>query len=88
MSALELLDQVPEFARCVALELGRIMEPHKDTISTNEAYKRYGRAWIEKWTERGQLCPQFHGNKKTYSIAEIERVKAKENAAARLVVKK
>lgn len=87
MSALEILDQVPEFARCLAFELNRIAEPHKDTISTNEAYKRYGRAWIKKWTERGQLNLQCHGNKKTYSVSEIERVKAKENVAARLVSK-
>lgn len=87
MSALELLDQVPEFARCVALELGKIMEPHKDMISTNEAYKRYGRAWIKKWTERGQLNPICHGIQKTYSISEIERVIAKENVASRLMIK-
>lgn len=87
MTALELIDQVPEFAKCVAFELGKIMEPHKDVISTNEAYKRYGRAWIRKWTERGQLHPQCHGIMKTYSISEIERVKAKENVAARLVIK-
>lgn len=88
MTALDILDQVPEFARCVALELGKIMEPHKDTISTNEAYKRYGRAWIQKWTKLRQLKPMNHGNMKTYSISEIERVKAKENAVARLVIKK
>ena len=87
MSALEILDQVPEFARCLAFELNKIAEPHKDTISTNEAYQRYGRAWIKKWTERGQLNSQCHGNKKTYSVSEIERVKAKENVAARLVSK-
>lgn len=87
MSALEILDQVPEFARCVALELNRLAEPHKDAISTREAYVRYGRAWIEKYTTLRQLNPQCHGNRKTYSISEIERVKAKENVAARLVSK-
>ena len=87
MSALEILDQVPEFAQCVALELKKIMTPHEDAISTREAYLRYGRARIEKYTAHGQLNPQCHGNKKTYSISEIERVRAKENVAARLVVK-
>ena len=87
MSALELIDQVPEFAKCVAFELGKIMEPHKDVISTNEAYKRSGRARIKKWTDRGQLHPPCHRLMKTYSISEIERVKAKENVAARLVIK-
>jgi len=87
MSALEILDQVPEFARCVALELNRIMEPHKDEISTNEAYLKYGRGWVEKYTRMGQLKPHSKGNRKMYSVAELERVKAKENVAARLVTK-
>lgn len=87
MSALEIIDQVPEFARLVALELKRNMTPQEDEISTNEAYKIYGRAWVERWTERGQLHPQYHGNRKHYSVAECERVKAKENASARLIMK-
>ena len=55
MSALEIIDQVPEFARLVALELKRNLEPHEDEISQNEAWKRYGRGWIVKLTERGLL---------------------------------
>ena len=87
MSALEILDQVPEFAQCLAREIQRLMEPHKDEITQNEAYRRYGRRWIDRYTEIKQLHPQFHGAKKMYSISEIERVKAKENAAARLRMK-
>ena len=87
MSALEIIDQVPEFARLVALELRRHEAPHKDEISTNEAYKQYGRGWIEKHTERGNLHPKYHGNRKYYSKAEIERIVAKENAVARVVTK-
>lgn len=87
MSALEILDQVPEFAQCLALELRRISEPQKDAISANEAYRRYGRRWIERYTNARQLNPQFHGAKKLYSISEIERVRAKESVAARLVIK-
>ena len=67
MSALEILDQVPEFARCGALELKRLQSPHEDMISTNEAYRQYGRAWVEKYTRMGQLHPLCHGNKKAYS---------------------
>ena len=88
MSALEIIDQVPEFARLVALEIQRNMNPHQDEISTNEAYRRYGRSWVEKWTDLGQLHPQMHGIKKMYSVAELERVKAKENEAAKLVMKR
>lgn len=87
MSALEIIDQVPEFARLVALEIKRNLQPQEDEISTNEAYKRYGRGWIDKWTEKGMLHPRYHANKKVYSISECERIVAKENAAARIVTK-
>ena len=87
MSALEILDQVPEFARCLVLEMKKLNEPHKDAISTREAYRRYGRGWIDRYTRIGQLHPEPHGGIVMYSISEIERVKAKEQAAARLVIK-
>lgn len=86
MSALEILDQVPEFAQCLALELRKIQQPHEDAVSTNEAYRLYGRGWVEKKTKMKQLHPRCHGNKKTYSISEMERVKAKENIIARLAI--
>lgn len=88
MSALEIIDQVPEFARLVALEIRKNLNPHEDEISTNEAYRRYGRAWVERWTGLKQLNPQFHGGKKIYSISELERVKVKENESAKLVFKR
>ena len=88
MSALEIIDQVPEFSRLVALELQSILYPYQDEISTNEAYKRYGRTWVEKYTGLGELHPKTHGIKRIYSISELERVKAKENVVARLVVRK
>ena len=84
MNPLEMLDQVPEFAQCLALELRKIQSPHEDAISTNEAYSRYGRGWVEKKTKMGQLHPRCHGNRRTYSISELERVKAKENIIARI----
>ena len=88
MSALEIIDQVPEFSRLVALELQSLLNPHQDEISTNEAYKRYGRSWVEKYTGLGELHPKTHGIKRVFSISELERVKAKERVAARLVIKK
>lgn len=88
MSALEIIDQVPEFARLVALEIKRHLSPTEDEISAREAHRRYGRTWVEKWTDLKQLHPITHGVKKLYSISELERVKVKENEAARLVLKK
>lgn len=87
MSILEILDEVPAVAKCIALELKKISAPHEDAITTNEAYRRYGRGWIDKYTKLKQLNPWFRGSKKMYSVSEIERVIAKENAAARLAIK-
>lgn len=88
MSALEIIDQVPEFARLVALEIRKNLNPTEDEISAREAHRRYGRSWVEKWTSLKQLHPIAHGVKKLYSVSELERVKAKENEAARLILKK
>lgn len=83
-----IIDQVPEVAKLIALELRKHLEPYNDNISTTAAYKRYGRSWIEKHAKRKNLNPTYRGNKKLYSIAEIERIIAKENTAARLLSRK
>lgn len=87
MSAFEIIDQVPEFAKLVALEIQRYMAPQDDEISTNAAYDQYGRAWVQRYTNLKQLNPVTRGNKRVYSRSEIERVRAKESAAARLMIK-
>ena len=78
MRALEIIDEVPEFARLVALELKRNMTPQDDQISQNKAHQMYGRKWIEKHSRLNNLHAEFRGSRKYYSIAECERVKAKE----------
>lgn len=77
MTKLEIIDQVPEFASLVALELKRLMSPSEDLISQSKAFREYGRSWVEKWTARKALTPVFHGNKKMYSRSELERVLVK-----------
>lgn len=85
MDALEIIDQVPEFARLVVLEMERIQRPQRDRISTSAAYREYGQAWVKRMVERGILKVVCHGNRKMLSRAEMERVKAKENAVARIM---
>lgn len=77
MTKLEIIDQVPEFACLVAMELKKIMNPAEDLISQSKAFKEYGRSWVEKWTARKALTPVFHGNKKMYSRSELERILVK-----------
>jgi hypothetical protein len=88
MGALEIIDQVPEFARLIALELRKNESPSKDLVSTTKAYELYGRAWVDRNAKKGLIKPTYRGNKKMYSISEMERIVAKENTAARLLESK
>lgn len=88
MNPIEIIDQVPEFARLVVLEMEKIQRPQKDRMSTREAYCEYGQAWVKEHVEAGVLKVVRHGNRKMLSRSEMERVKAKENACARIVSRK
>lgn len=85
MTSLDIIDQVPEIARLISLELRRYESPYADEISQNEAFRRYGRAWVEKHLEQGALHPKTKGGKKVYSLSEIERTMAKDRAASQNV---
>lgn len=87
MSFLDIIDEIPEVSRLIALELKKNMEPQKDRITQNKAHQEYGRKWVEKYVQMGQLHPKREGSRVMFSISEIERVKAKENISARLVVR-
>lgn len=87
-SIIQIIDEVPELARLLVLEMDRIQKPQGDLMSTAAAYREYGQAWVKRNIEAGRLKTLWHGNRKMVSRAEMERVKAKENAAARLVTRK
>lgn len=80
-----LIDHIPDFAQLIALELKKIHAPYQDAISCREAYKRYGTSWIKRYTEHKQLHPEYIGQRKMYSVAEIERVRVKEREAPKLI---
>lgn len=88
INALDIIDQVPELARLMVLEMQKIQKPQSDLMSTAAAYREYGQAWVKRQIEAGRLKALWHGNKKMLSRAEMERIKAKENAAARIYVKR
>lgn len=88
INALDIIDQVPELARLMVLEMQRIQKPQTDLMSTNEAFREYGQAWVKKLLANDLLKVVKHGNRKMLSRSEMERAKAKENAAARILVKK
>lgn len=88
MSALDIIDQVPEFARLVVLEMQKIQKPQSDLMSQTKAFEEYGQAWVKKLLSQGVLKTVKHGNRKLVSRSEMERAKARENAAARLLVRR
>lgn len=83
MNAFEFIDQVPEIAGLIALELRKLSSPNEDQLSQNQAFQRFGRAWIEKYVESGDLHRERKGGKMLFSLSEIERVRTKEAIAAR-----
>lgn len=80
---LQIIDEMPEVARLLVLEMDKIRRPHSDLISKSAAKKEYGHSWVENQIKRG-LKVIYHGNRKMVSRADLERMKAKENAVARI----
>lgn len=87
-SIIQIIDEVPEIARLLVLEMDKIQRPHDDLMSTSAAQREYGQAWVKRLLASGGLKVVYHGNRKMLSRAELERAKAKENVAARLVIRK
>lgn len=62
------------FARMVAVELHSIMTDSKEMVSQNEAYRRYGRAQIERWKKQGRLIPRQEGNRIYYRNKQLQKL--------------
>lgn len=88
INELNIIDQVPELARLLVIEMQRIQKPQSDLMSTSEAFREYGQAWVKRLLASDLLKVTKHGNRKMLSRSEMERAKAKENAAARILVRK
>lgn len=88
VNELNIIDQVPELARLLVLEMNKIQKPQSDLMSTSQAFREYGQAWVKNLLAKDLLKVVKHGNKKMLSRSEMERAKAKENAAARIYVKR
>lgn len=88
MDILGILDQAPRVAEVIAFYLKKELDPVSDLLTTNTAYKDYGRSWIEGYVKQGLLTVQRHGKKRLYSRAQIELIRAKENEAVRIASRK
>lgn len=88
INAIDIIDQVPELARLIVLEVQKIQKPQSDLMSKSEAFREYGQAWVKRLLDKDLLKVVKHGNRKMVSRSEMERAKAKENAAARIMVRR
>jgi len=63
------------------------IRPIDDELSTNAAYKAYGRAWIEDQRRRGNLSPVAKGQRLVWSRSEIEALRAVEMQHPKVVTR-
>lgn len=52
------------------------IRPVDDDLSTNAAYKAFGRAWVEDQRRRGNIFPTSRGQRLIWSRAELETLRS------------
>lgn len=70
---------IREAAAMGAAEVTRRLRPEDDRISEREAFRIYGRGFVKANADR--LTVTANGNRKDYSRAELEQVKAARSVA-------
>lgn len=70
---------ITEAARMGAAETLRRVQPADDRISQRQAVKEYGSAFLRDNADR--LTVTWNGNRREYSRAELEQVKAARSVA-------
>lgn len=79
----DLIAIITEAARMGAAETLRRLRPEDDRISQRQAVKEYGGAFLK--ANAARLTVTFNGNRREYSRAELEQLKASRNVAAMAV---
>lgn len=74
---------VREAAAMGAAEVLRKLHPADDRISQRQAVREYGVGFLRRNADR--LTVTYNGNRKEYSRAELEQVKASSSLAAMVV---
>lgn len=63
------------FVHDVAKEIASLLHHHDEYISQNEAFRRFGRANVERWRRNGMIKPSKRPGKVEYSTAQLQRLK-------------
>lgn len=72
--------QLANLLEPLAAMMVKKINPVKDDISLNAAYKAFGRAWVEKQRFNGNLTIRSKGKYLILSRAELETLRAVDNA--------
>lgn len=75
----DIIDIITASAAMGAAEVIRQLRPADDRISQRQAFRDYGRAFVE--SHANQLSTYANGNRKMFSRAELERIKAAKSVA-------
>lgn|SRR5574344_381001 len=70
----QLRDMLLEAAKNGARQAYIMADKASDLISTNNAYKMYGRAWVESLIEQGSIRPKRTSGTKTNSTRYYSRL--------------
>lgn len=80
------MEQLLADAEVIADAIIRRWHPIEDELSTREAYKAYGRAWVEDAVARRDIHPYKIGQKVCYSRTELDALRALQRREARAIV--
>lgn len=58
----------------IAARVVELLTRKKKYISQNEAFRRYGRANVERWRRNGQIEPCKRTRKLEYEIMQLDRL--------------
>lgn len=79
--------QLANLLEPLAAMMVKKISPVKDDITLNAAYKAFGRAWVEEQRFAGNITPRAKGKYLILSRAELETLRAVDNATPKVRVK-
>lgn len=63
------------------------IRPIEDDLSTNAAYKAFGRAWVEDQRRRGNIDPIVKGQRLVWSRSQLETLRSADMMVPKVVLK-
>lgn len=80
--------QLANLLEPLAAMMVKKINPVKDDMTLNAAYKAFGRAWVEKQRFQGNITLRAKGKYLILSRAELETLRAVDNATPQVKLSK